>query len=263
MGNNPVSNVDYLGDIFTFANAGLQNSYNNLRSDNNSRMAGYTKELGGLDLKTESGAKRGEELTKLINAHAEFNTQLDAMEQSSAEFHISNEAAPRGFQGGADYNWSEGRVKFSMGSNSVGSGILAHELRHGYGYLIGELSGSRYDDPLYDMTDEVVAYKTASLFGTESDAIKFGVGSWGIKEFAGSIETNGYRNLKGREVSLTINTPASILINYSKDGSLNNFIKSSNNANLTVGEAISSFNQITKSTQGSERYLWGNQLKRK
>ncbi len=70
----------------------------------------------------------------------------------------------KGFQGGTTYNWNEGRVKFSMGSNSVGSGILAHELRHGYGYLSGEMSGSRYDDPLYDMMDEVVAYKTASLF---------------------------------------------------------------------------------------------------
>ncbi len=64
-------------------------------------------------------------------------------------------------------------------------------------------------------------------------------------------------------MSLTVNSPASTLINYSKDGSLNNFIKNSNNANINVGNAFSSFNQINRRTQGSDRYLWGDQLKRK
>jgi hypothetical protein len=100
------------------------------------------------------------------------------------------------------------------------------------------------------------------LFG--SNPISAVNGSYGIKEFKAGIEAGGgYQYLKGRESPLSISTPASNLLNYSKDPALNNFIKDSNNANLTTGAALSGFNELSRNTQGQPRYLWGDQLKRK
>jgi len=263
MGNNPVIYTDFLGDIFTFASSSLENRFKDLKNENNIRMSSYINELGGLDINStdKSVQDRIAVLNGLINSHAQFNSQLDAMDKSSVEFHVSNLKSTVG-AAGAFYNWGERKVQFNMGSDNPSLANLSHEFRHGYGFLVGELSGTRYDDPLYDMTDEVVAYKTALLFGsTPSAAVD---GSYGLDQFKKGIETGfGYQNLRGRESSLTVGSPASLLLNYSTDGALNNFIKNSNNINLTTEGALNGFNDLSKKATGVGRYLWGESLKRK
>jgi hypothetical protein len=261
----PESCIDPNGTIFTFGSAGLETSFKAMQAANEAKMAAYSLELGSMDLFSSKPEvqKRIAQLNALINMHQAFRDQLKAMDESPVEFHLSNNAPQKG-QADTRYVWADDRIEFRMGSGSIGSGILAHELRHGYGHLVGELSGSKFDDPLYDMTDEVVAYKIGALFWSESDAIKFSIGSWGVKEFAKSIESDPlYANLKGKETSLSISAKASDLLNYQTDGTLNAHIRTMNNPNLTIGEALSSFNKVVERSQGFGRYLWGDLLNRK
>lgn len=152
-------------------------------------------------------------------------------------------------------------MKYTVFSFLLSFHNLAHEVRHGYGYLVGELSGTRFGiDPLADMTDEVAGYRTGALFTSEAHlALTFGV-----EDFrpATTDPRSKYYYIRDRDVSLSISSPISLMIKYSTDGILNNALKNSINSNISIGEALNIVNKQSLEKTGYNRYLWGENLKR-
>ena len=71
-------------------------------------------------------------------------------------------AAEGSVRGGSEYNLESGLFEMTVPLEG-GRSLLAHELKHGYQFEIGEFSNS--PKTLYDLDDEVEAYRRQSFFG--------------------------------------------------------------------------------------------------
>ncbi len=262
MGNNPGMMVDPDGTYFSFATPGLQTAFNNLQQENNDKIDAYNKELRGLDLLSANKdvQNRIQQINKLIDMHTTFKNQLKAMSESPVEFHISNNSPNGNAAASTSYNFDESRVQFNMGGDSPWNATLAHELRHGYGYLVGEIIVSTYaPNQFYDMVDEVAGNLTGLLFTSAPNRAVDG--SYGIDNFRPSTEPGRtYPHLAGKDEQLSVNTPISVFQKYFKDNLIDSYQKHSGNVNATVGDALNDINSRVKN--GRPRYMWGDLLKK-
>jgi hypothetical protein len=145
-----------------------------------------------------------------------------------------------------------------MGGDNPINSTLAHELRHGYGYLAGELVASRYPDQFYDMMDEVQGNLTGLLF--TSTPFRAVDGSYGIDDFRpATLPNRSYPNLAGKDEQLSINTSITVFQKYFDNNLINSYLKTSQNLNSTVGDAL---NNINSRINGKPRYMWGDLLKK-
>lgn len=262
MGNNPAMAIDPLGTYFTYETPGLATALKNLQAENERKIQQYNEELGSLDLFSGNSEiqNRAEALKALIGMHEAFRDQLKAMDESPAEFHLSNDIPQNGAAGSTFYNSKEGRVQFNFGGDNPWIATLAHELRHGYGYLSGEIIVSTYDpNEFYDMMDEVVANQTGLLFtSTPNKAIN---GTYGLGDFEPATKSGGaYPQLAGKQEQLSISTPIPIFQKYYEDRLINSYLKQNGNPNATVEDAINFINSRVKN--GPPRYMWGDLLKK-
>ncbi|MDF2384851.1 hypothetical protein JMG10_25485 [Nostoc ellipsosporum NOK] len=138
-----------------------------------------------------------EKLVGLINAHAQLSSQWDEMEKSDVEFFVSGDPPKPGAGGDAGFNKSRNRIDIKLGNNQKDISLMAHEIRHGYGYLIGEMVGG--GNGLYDQMDEVVAYQAGFLFANK-DAVKM-VKNGGVAEWfkTTQVTTELYKDLAGSQ----------------------------------------------------------------
>jgi hypothetical protein len=165
----------------------------------------------------------------------------------------------RGAGGDTQFSMSENRVNIKLGGHQKDLGTMAHEFRHGYGYLNGEMVGG--GNGLYDQMDEVVAYQAGFLFTTQ-DAIKM-VAEGKVEEWfkTTQVNTDLYRHLTGKEEQLTLNTPAATYMKYYNDR-LSLFMQNNkNNANMTVKDAIDAANQFSQNLKKGPEYKYGDLLK--
>jgi RHS repeat-associated protein len=261
MGDNPISNKDWLGDVFSFASDVIQERYKNLRKTNNSLIMDEALKLGSLDLnsKDKDVQKEIDQLTNLINRRADFNSQLDEMEGSSLVFNLNdnpNEDPKDRRVGQTSYNYSTGQVDVNLGGHSDRMDVMAHEIRHGFGFLVGEESMSKLGDILYDKTDEVVAYQTGFLFTEKEKDVANGIIT--LKWLNHWIATDQAVNIAyGRlpDEPLSINTPASILAKYVSLPYEKDFIsKNSANSNLKAIDVMKATNSYYSHGPGRPLY---------
>lgn len=109
---------------------------------------------------------------------------------------------------------------------------------------------------LYDIMDEVEAYKAGFLFTTKDAIDLVANGKITLEWFkATKLNTDQYRHLTGLEGQLTINTPAATYMKYySKDRISWCMQTNKNNANITVKEAIDIANKHSSNSQPEYRY---------
>ena len=102
---------------------------------------------------------------------AAMNTQLDqigTLEKSDQVYNVSYEGDSSN-GGGTSYNEKNGSINISIGKGKTEleeSGVVSHELAHGYQYEKGQISLKVKNDgygALYDITDEVGAYNNQSV----------------------------------------------------------------------------------------------------
>jgi hypothetical protein len=264
MGNNPINNSDWLGDYFTWVNGTVKATYSRMREENCRRLDENMKELSTLLNSTDEKAQqRTQELVTLINGRAELNSQWDEMDTSPVEFYVSSEQPEmKGLAGDASYSVKDMRVNIRLGKAEKDISTMAHEFRHGYGYLNGELTAG--GNGLYDITDEVVANKAGFLM-SNNDAVKaYAQGKVTVEWFKKNhLDSDAYRHLTGREESLTINTPAATYMKYFDDRLARFMIANKNNTNFTVKDAIDAANKFTKEHSNNPiEFRYGDLLKR-
>lgn len=246
MGNNPCTNKDWLGNYFTWANEDVHERYNRMREENNNLIKSYFAELAGLDLtsKDVDVQSKIEQLGSLLDQHIELNGQWNEMEESGAEFYVSDQNPGGNAVGDAGYNYDKKRFDIRVGKDVGNFETMAHEIRHGYGYLNGEIMSDKLTN---DMTDEVVAYNVGFLFlgrGVANNVIK---GMFDIKWFK-KIYLKNYKNLEGKEESLTVNTLASTVMKYNFRSRIAGYLNlNPGNANLTLKEVMEALNKYSDS----------------
>ena len=265
MGNNPVSNVDWLGDYFTWANTGLQDMYKQMREENSRRMKGYISELATLDLNSQNGdvQERISQLNGLINSHKDLVGQWDKMEESGVEFYVTDQGAIDGSHGATQFNPEKNRINIAFAKNGVNMTTMAHEFRHGYGYLVGELVGTVGADPFYDAMDEVVAHNAGYLFLGPNTVKDVSEGKFNLEWFkTSSIGKNPlYSKLVGRDKQLTVNSTVANFKKYNPDSRIAFVLGFKNNANMTLLEAIEFLNKTSQKSSGRPEIFTGETLK--
>lgn len=182
------------------------------------------------------------------------------MESSSVEFCVTDQATTNsGAAGETSFSTDEKSVNIKLGKDATNISTMAHELRHGYGYLNGEMIGAKGRDPLYDMMDEVTAFNAGFLFLDRKTANLQADGYYNLDWFKNTQMKNPlYSSLAGREQQLTVNTSAATFLQYNPAGRLSSALK--NNANMTVQGAIDYLNFHSEKLYGKPEYYTGTLL---
>jgi RHS repeat-associated protein len=262
MGNNPIMYFDWLGNVVEYSNSAMEKTYQNMRKENNKLLIKYAEELVDLDFSSadEKVQDHISQLNNLIQYHNDLNSQWDEIENSEVKFIIGSEPNNKDNHGGRAYfDRDSYAIKISLNMDNERSiSTLAHELRHGYGYLNGELS---FGKELYDLTDEVVAYNVGALFEGRWSANAVAAGK---RTSAKAISDNpNYSAIKGRYESLTVNTLAATVLKYNPlDSYSDGYIKrNSSNVNLTIGTVMSATNTLDFKGKRPYTFIYGNLLK--
>lgn len=261
MQNNPINKADWLGDYFTWGNSTVEDTYKKMREENNNRINSYLGELINILSSGEKGMdKQINQLTALVNMHADLNAQWDEMTSSDVEFYVSSDAPQKGAAGDTYFSSSDNRIDIRLGKSDKNIGTMAHELRHGYGYLAGEMMYG--GNGLYDMTDEVVAYNAGYLFFDRETANQVASGKFNVNWFK-TTQMNGesYKILSGKEVSITLNTPAAVYMQYFNDRLANFMLHGiKNNANMTVKNAVDAANEFSQKLNRGNEFRYGEEM---
>jgi hypothetical protein len=111
---------------------------------------------------------------------------------------------------------------------------------------------------LDDMTDEVNAYQTGFLFTSKARGVA--EGKYDVNWFKNKIQTDNryflaYHSLIGKENSLTVNTPAYLLMDFvSSRDEKNLIIANKGNANYTMLNVMQDVNKIYSHGSGHPPY---------
>ncbi|MFC4262331.1 DUF6443 domain-containing protein [Ferruginibacter yonginensis] len=264
MGNNPIRNTDWLGNYFTFANSTVENTYNDMRKENTQRSYDALSKILSLAQSGEKMDKEMESLVSQFNTYSQMDSQWDEMEKSDVEFNISSESPEKGAAADTRYDADKNRIAIRMGKNEKNISHMAHEIRHGYGYLIGELVGSRSNDPLYDIMDEVVANKNGFALSNKAATSMLFNKKVNLDWFKQNQLNPTYSYLSGKEAQLTLNTPAAVFLNYTNDTYIKSYItRNLANVNLTVGDVLKAVNALDAKANPPRpaTYVFGDALK--
>ncbi|MEI7595367.1 MAG: hypothetical protein WCK02_06435 [Bacteroidota bacterium] len=184
-GNNPIFNIDLLGDEFvdrqgkkdSKVSGKIIEKANKQKTEINNKINENNGKLNGMNSADKEFAKLSEENINLNNKISELNTMIDEvveMNNSDMKFFLNPTS---------NYNDENNRVKgnvrykngiIQMNYNVGNTGTMAHELKHGYQALKGEFSFNKETGApgwLYDLTDEQAAKQRGSAFGYLSDPL--------------------------------------------------------------------------------------------
>ncbi|WP_046759288.1 RHS repeat-associated core domain-containing protein, partial [Kordia jejudonensis] len=166
--------------------------------DRRERKLSRARERGNddrVDSLTERFDSEDADANSDINRLNQTLTELDALENSEQVYNlVTNSPDVVGDKAGnITYDTDTGEVNVNV-ANGYTSGLFAHELKHAYQFETGALSFGQGGNGglLYDIQDEVEAYRRGSLFGESSKTIE-------------SIRSE-YPGLRGRETQRTLNS---------------------------------------------------------
>ena len=187
--NNPIKYIDPSGDSVKFAGSKEEACYNEYSSEVSNRRAYWQEKVSKRQAslstaKTKIGKKyysyRLNSAISSFKLYDGIQNELQNMEKSSIVFRIRMGEnvlfkVPDA-DGSTTYNINTNEVDISIYVPKVyAMPVIAHELCHGYQYLVGDLnfdeSGLR-GGSFYDQTDEIKAYERQNLFGDFVDPIE-------------------------------------------------------------------------------------------
>jgi RHS repeat-associated protein len=245
MQNNPILKSDPLGDYFTYG-GDTKNTYNEMRKKNNEKLAGYIGEIVQTLVSGEKGKAIDKKIKSLTNAasmHAELNSQWNEMENSAVEFRLSNENPGMGSTTMGGTSFERGKVEIRLGKNEHNIMTMSHEVRHGYGYLNGELVAG--DHGTYDAMDEVEATKVSYLFSSDQSQVNETLSGKVTYNYWYNLVKNGsaYKTIRDKNEQISVNTVAADYLKHNPGISLNlqlPYVLSihKNDPNYTVKDAI-------------------------
>jgi len=146
--------------------------------------------------------------------------------------------------GETSFDINNKRINVNLGPIGTNLSVMAHEFRHGYGYLNGELLGAKGTDPLYDIMDEVVVVNAGHLFLDKKTAAGVANGRFNLDWFKSTAKSKGdCAALVGRKEQLTTNTSAADFIKYNPSSKISFVVGFKNNSNMTLMQAIDFLNK--------------------
>ncbi len=207
VGNNPILNREIAGDSIgkgkEHFNRLRQTAVDrkqktlNKRSEKLAKAKGNGKKTAKLKARY---ARQDANSNSTINRLANTITELDALESSGQVFNfITNSSdvnSSTGTLGNIMYDDSNGEININLGGG-YNSALFAHEAKHAYQFLERKISFSKttgHGGELYDLQDEVEAYRRQDLFGG------------GGRTFSEIRNDPNYKGIRNRTTQRTINS---------------------------------------------------------
>ena len=182
--NNPVKYVDPSGRKVEPAGEEEANAYENYKNEVSNRIAYWQDKINQKQSSIDNAKTKFGKAFKSIglkNAKNNLETykgiqsELNDLELSSIVFRIRmgdniQVSLPSGTEGSTTYNTQTNEIDINIGTADFFTPmqIMAHELLHGYQYLMGDLdfdASGLHGGLFYDKTDEIAAYYRGNLFG--------------------------------------------------------------------------------------------------
>ncbi|PXX95028.1 hypothetical protein DF185_22725 [Marinifilum breve] len=220
-GNNPIKNIDIDGNEFTSrAWVWVQKLLNQV----NNRVTDMSADLEEKSMRLSSGkTKKGKNLTdkqkdklkgkinKLkgkINKYVDVINEISELGASDQMYDVESGGTSANANGETTYDNATGNIVMSIFSNSNNPlATFAHEAKHAYQFETGAVSFSYLTgegSSLYDISDEIEAFKRGQLFGANTNA--------NINEKW--VRLKGYTGLPSGPID--INTPTGNVLNPSE-----------------------------------------------
>lgn len=182
-GNNPILYREIAGDSIGKGKEHFEKIKGIATDARQSILDSRTKKLD----KAKGNDKRTERLNKRFakedaNPNSQISrlnqtlTEFDALESSDTVFNLitnSPDVDGETANGNIQYDTSNGEININL-NRGFDAGFFGHELKHGFQFLDGKLSffkSSGNGGFLYDLQDEVEAYKRQSLFGGQGRSL--------------------------------------------------------------------------------------------
>lgn len=177
--NNPIRYFDPTGMEFS---EDAWKWVNKMMDDIKKRMADNNKTIEEKKAQLKSGGlseRKEKALNRKIGRLESQNTQLESVKSevailaaSDQMYDVKDRSTSTGTYGNTSYDNTTGNVIINVFSNSSNPlATFAHELKHAYQFETGALSLSYSGNlagSLYDITDEIEAYKRGQLFGANA-----------------------------------------------------------------------------------------------
>ena len=169
MANNPLKFIDPTGMKIEPAGPEEEEAYNEYRSYVDKRAQGFH------DKAEKKGWDEDKKLEKAKNhTWASIQMELDALDEDSKLFRINMGANNTDGDTGGNFTYNPGEKVFEVNLSQNGEFAtmqkMAHELKHAYQYLNGEL-GFTYNEHtgkvqtlFADRNDEIAAFRRQNLF---------------------------------------------------------------------------------------------------
>ena len=129
-------------------------------------------DAGGISARQEGRLNRQISRLQGINSQLEdVRSEIGVLAASDQVYDIisnNSYSSADSYIGASFYNEKSNVFEMHVPTNA-GLGLVAHELKHGYQFEIGNFSTGQYKNgaPFYDQTDEIEAYARGTLFGGE------------------------------------------------------------------------------------------------
>jgi hypothetical protein len=177
--NNPIFYMDLFGDTVK----GDLKAYNTYKSAIKSQINNLNTQIGNLNNRISKRMAAGKNVNRLNNkltrlqsskgTYTSILKELSTLESSTQVYNIvTGISTSNGANGFINFDYTTGNVNVNVGSSSSNQlATIAHELKHAYQFETGRLSlayGGSGGASLYDLQDEMEAYKRGQLFGYPS-----------------------------------------------------------------------------------------------
>ena len=176
---NPIRYIDPNGMEFTEGSKEIVQSFENLITSKlnliefqiyqlrNSFRSKYFSHIERKEIIEKIAEKKGEH-----NALLQVENEISALKNSNQMYNIKIDSEQKEGLSKSYYNFDTDEFDIVL-CDGYNYGSLAHEMKHGYQFEIGNFSTSGYESgyPYYDKTDEVEAYERGALFGEPFDGV--------------------------------------------------------------------------------------------